>query len=150
MYNIMIQHLYTLGSDHYHKPSHHQPPYEVDTQYELYSLSCTLYPCVLSYFVSGRLHLFILFPYFAHLPPPSSLAVIRLFSVSISQFLFCFVFHFTQKWNHMIFVFLYLIYFTSHKALSCLPFNPLTLVSFTLFSFGAGLFCCAVITIPSC
>ena len=54
---------------------------------------------------------------------PSSLTTIKLLSVSMRQtFLFCFFFlDFSCKWDHMIFVFPCLTYFTKHNVLECYP-----------------------------
>ena len=55
--------------------------------------------------------------YQSFLPPPSSLATTSLFSMSVSQFLFCRYVHLchildsTYKWYHMVLIFLFLTYF---------------------------------------
>lgn len=59
-------------------------------------------------FITDSQYLLIPFTYFAQISTPSSLAVISGFSVSVSLFPFCYIFCFldSQKWKHMVFIFL--------------------------------------------
>ena len=79
---------------------------------QLYSLYCTLQPYNI-YFTTASLYLLIFFTYFAQHCRPLPL-VITIFFVSMSLFLFPFICSFgfldsTCKWNHTVFVFIWLI-----------------------------------------
>ena len=141
MYNIAIGYLYIFWNDHRSKSSWHLSLYTVTEFFflvlrifDIYSLSnfhtCTtvllhiftmLYitPPGLIYFIIGSLQLLTPFTCFAH---PSSLTLGNCQDIlCISEFRFFFFLDSTYKWDHMVFVFLHLTYFTKHSALQGHP-----------------------------
>ena len=101
------------------KSGYHQPPYKVTTiLLAIFPMLYILSPwCI--YFVTGSLPLpSIPFTYFTHSCHPHFL-----WQLSMSLLLFCYAGSFvlfldsTYKWNHMIFVFDSMTYFTYHTAI---------------------------------
>ena len=98
--------------DHHDKPSNDLSPYEVLTILLTIFLMLYITSLWLTYFITGGLCLLMLFTYFTltHTLPSG---YHHLFSLSVSLFSFCFVSLFcfsdsTYKWNHTLFVFLWL------------------------------------------
>ena len=113
MYNIVIWYFHILQNAHHDKFSYHLSPYKGIT------LLLTIFPMLyisspwLIYFVTESVYLLISLTYVAHSPTSSPLATSCLFSVSMILFLFCYLYlfcflDFTYKWNHLVFVFLWL------------------------------------------
>ena len=117
----MIRHLYNLRSDHLDKSRTHLTPHKV------IKILLTIFPVL--YFTSPWLfcnyHPVLNSLTFSLISRPlTHLATIKMFSVSMSSLLFLlFVYclDFTYEWNHMVFVFLCLTYFTQHNTLSVHP-----------------------------
>ena len=123
MYNIVIWHLYTLWDDH-RKFSYHLSPFKVITTL------LTIFPILyitspwLIYFITGSLCLLIPFTYFTHPPIPCQPPVCSLYL----WVCFCFVMFIcfldsTCKWNHAVFVFLWL------NSLSIIPSKSIHVVT---------------------
>ena len=95
VYSIVIWYLYTLWNGSHNKSHYHQPPYKVVTIYWLFPMLHITSPC-LTYFITGRLYLYLLIPftYFVHLPHPL-LSDSHHFALCIYESVsvwFCFVF----------------------------------------------------------
>ena len=118
----MIWYLYILWNNH-HKSSEHLSPYIVTIfflvmrNFKIYSLTAfrqaiqywAYSPCCISqwiiYFITGSLYFLTSFTHFVHFQP-LPLATTNLFSLPISSFFK--KLDFIYKWNHILFVFLYL------------------------------------------
>ena len=117
MYDIAILHVYTLQCDHQGMSSNHLSQNTV--------VIIDYIPCVVHYipvthlFYNWRLVSLIPIHLFTRSSPLCPLAIISLFSVFMSLFLFCFVclsYFFcldpTYKWNYTVFVFVWVILFS--------------------------------------
>ena len=96
MYNIVIRHLYTLGSDHPGKSSAHLEPHTVITIVLTTFSCCTLHPhdCFYNW---QFLHLNA-FPFFTHSPNlPPTWQPPKMSSVSMSLVLFCLFIYFVFR-----------------------------------------------------
>ena len=79
-------------TDHHDKSSNHLFPFKVVTILLTIFLMLYITSWSLIYFIIGGLYLLIPFTYLPNPQTPSPLATTRLFSVSVSLFLFCFDF----------------------------------------------------------
>lgn len=108
---------YTLQTDHCHKLL---PSVTIQSEYNIIGyISHTVHNIPITYFITRSLYLLFLFTHFAPCSqPPFPLAITTLFSLSMNLglVLFCLVcicfLDSTYKWNHVVFVFPYLTYFT--------------------------------------
>ena len=115
LHNIVIQYFYTFQNDLYNKSSYGMSPYKGVTQ--LLTIFPTLYISYLWHlFCNGKFvplnlpHIFLSSPHPASLWQPPVLSIYN--SVSV---MFVNLFWFLDsicKWNHIVFVFLWLTYFT--------------------------------------
>ena len=103
----MNWHLYTLWNDHHNKSSNHTVITILLTTF--FMLYITL-PWFI-HFIPGSSYLWVPFTYFS-IPHPPILAITHLFSVYVSLILFCFFLFFSDfmyKWDHRVFIFLWVI-----------------------------------------
>ena len=103
---------------------------------------CVLYFCDLFITYVTTLYLLIPIPYFEYTPNPSLWATTHLISASVSLFSSCFVCLFcfldsTYKWDHAVFFFLYLTYFTWYNTLQiylcCCKWQDFTFYGWIVF-----------------
>ena len=105
MFHIVIQHLYALWNGHPNTSSNHMPPYKINTI--LFTIFLMLYIisswCI--YFITGSLYFFHLFHPFPLGQPPGYFLYLW---VCFWGF-FVYFLDSTYYWNHVVFVFLWLI-----------------------------------------
>ena len=117
MFSITIQYFYTLQNGHHNKSSYDPSSYKIVTILSTVFPVCTLYPRDLLFYNRKLLPISPL--YLFHKPPTS-------FPFGNYQFVLCtyksvsvllWFLDYTYKWNHMVFVFLFLTYLISHNTL---------------------------------
>ena len=109
VYNTVITHLYELQSDHLAKSTTRLTPHRVITIL-LTKFPTRCFPFLWLFFISGNLYLLVSSSFLTHPFNPPPIWQPSICSLFVYVYLFCL--DSTYKWDHIIFVFLWLILFS--------------------------------------